>query len=644
MKRAVICLQSLLKFRLLLLFALSATTLFESCDSDNVKDNLYTFKEQTMGQYLQSKPEIYSEFCRVLDTTNVIGLLKSYGTYTCFAPDNEAMKAFYLSMGRPDLSDFSMDSIKQIVYDHLVMDWKVPTIDFTDGQLPHPSMSDRFFYVKFGGRDPSRGTDSIFINQTAFIKEKDIPVYNGLIHRIEEVLNPIRKGVAEVIAQDSMFSLFNKALLETGLVDSLLQVKDESYNPNDYQSLVKYPKDKPNDYWYQAVPPSRYFRYTVLMESNATMARNNITNLESLKAYAASVYDEVYPEDATITNLKDRRNSLNRFVAYHLITKQLSHRLFIDAYDTDHMIKTRDTYEYLETMCPNTLIEVSIVRNANPTNKFNNNKETGKAIHLVSTNWDHGALNGIYHEIDNMLVYDANTDLMLSTKRLRFDSASFFDELTNNNMRGLGFLTPEPRFQLPRGYIKRITCSEQTVVGYLCPYAKYQDYQGDEIFLKSEVGKLYDFTVETLPIPAGSYEVRFGFIANGNRGVAQLYFDGVPAGVPLNLMTSATNAQIGYVKPHSVQDDWEGYENDKMMRNRGYMKGPACFTAPLGGFMTKTENARYEPTAVRRIMGIYKFKTAGRHLLGVKGLSGGEFMFDYMEFVPTSVLETEDIY
>jgi hypothetical protein len=109
-------------------------------------------------------------------------------------------------------------------------------------------------------------------------------------------------------------------------------------------------------------------------------------------------------------------------------------------------------------------------------------------------------------------------------------------------------------------------------------------------------------------------------------------------------MTSATNAQIGYVKPHSMQDDWEGYENDKMMRNRGYMKGPACFTAPSGGFMTKTENARYEPTAVRRIMGIYKFKTAGRHKLGVKGLSGGEFMFDYMEFVPTSVLETEDIY
>lgn len=310
------------------------------------------------------------------------------------------------------------------------------------------------------------------------------------------------------------------------------------------------------------------------------------------------------------------------------------------------MIKTRDMYEYIETMLSNTLIEVSKVRNLglSGTNLLNNNMETGKVVRLVSTNWDHGALNGIYHEIDDMLVYDANTDLMMSTKRLRFDSSSFFDELTNNNIRGLGIPAspnPEPRYQLPRGYIKRITSSEQTVVSYLCPWGQFQDYEGDEIYLSSAIGKLYDFTIETLPIPAGNYEVRFGYGANGNRGVAQLYLDGVPAGVPLNLMISASNPQIGYVQP--TQGD-PGYENDKMMRNRGYMKAPAIFTAPQTGFFAKTENARYEAQALRRIMGIYKFKTAGTHFLGVKGLSAGEFMFDYMEFVPTSALEAEDIY
>lgn len=633
------------RFLALPLLLLSIITLLGSCDSDDVKGNLYTFTGQTMGQYLQSKPQLYSEFCRVLDTTNTMGLLKSYGTFTCFAPDNEAMKAFYVSQGRKDLFEFNMDSLKQIAFDHLIIDWNVPTIEFTDGQLAHPSMSDRFFYVNFGGEDPIKGIDSIFINKTSFVKEKDITVYNGVIHRISEVLNPIREGIVEVIAQDSTFSLFYKALIETGMADSLLQVKDETYDPNKYKSLITVTKEnRGSGYWYHEVPASRYFRYTVLMESDATMAKNGITNLESLKAYAATKYDEVYPEDASVTNLKDRRNSLNRFVSYHLITKQLSHKMLIDAYDTNHMLKNKDMYEYIETMCPNTLLEVSKVRLSNQTNLLNNNKETGKVVRLVSTNWDNGALNGIYHEIDDMLVYDYQTDLMMSTKRLRFDTGSFFDELTNNNIRGLGILNPEPRFQLPRGYIKRINCSEQTVVAYLCPWGQFQDYEGDEIYLRSNAGKLYDFTIETMPIPAGNYEVRFGYIANGNRGVAQLYLDGKPAGVPLNLMTSATNAQIGYVAPHSVSIDWEGFENDKMMRNRGYMKGPACFTAPETGFFNKTENARYEATALRRIMGIYTFKKAGTHILGVKGLSGGEFMFDYMEFVPTSVLENEDIF
>lgn len=125
--------------------------------------------------------------------------------------------------------------------------------------------------------------------------------------------------------------------------------------------------------------------------------------------------------------------------------------------------------------------------------------------------------------------------------------------------------------------------------------------------------------------------------------MSQLYFDGVPAGVPLNLNTDATVSAIGYVKPGTDSDDPLGFQNDKMMRNRGYMKGPACFKVPKTGW-TDGENARMSPKLLRRIMGTYTFKTAGNHVLMVKGLSGGEFMMDYLDFVPTSVLETEDIF
>jgi uncharacterized surface protein with fasciclin (FAS1) repeats len=619
-----------------ILFIIGLAGLLSSCNSDDVGGSLYTFTDQTMGQYLKSNPDEYSEFTKLLDTTRVISLLNTAGAYTCFAPDNEAMKSFYAKMGKKDLSGFPFDSLKTMAYDHVINGSVVMYSDFVEGRLGQLSMSERYFSITFAS------TGETYINKTSKILQKDITVHNGVIHKISETLNPTRDGIVEAISKDTAFSIFYNALIETGMADSLLLIKDDTYDASLYESLITVTKDD-GQWYYNEVPQSRVYGYTVLMESNTTLEKNGITDLASLKTYAAKIYDELYPDDAGVTKVTDRRNSLNRFISYHLIDKQLSLTKFIDAYDTDHMIKTRDMYEYIETMCPNTLIEVKKERLTNQTNLFNKLKKTGTAIHIVSTNYDNDAINGVYHEIDGMLVYDKTLDDELSSKRLRFDSGSFFPELTNNNMRGLGNTDPNIHFQLPRNYIKRITCSEQTVVGYLAPYYKYQDYEGDEIFLSSTAGKLYDFTIITPPVPAGTYEVRFGYLTNGKRGVAQLYLDNVPAGVPLNLNNDATDASIGYVAPHTDQDDYDGFLNDKMMRNRGYMKGPACYKVPTTGW-SYGENARFSTQVLRKIMGTYNFKTAGNHSFMVKGLSGGEFMFDYLEFVPTSALESEDIY
>jgi len=171
-------------------------------------------------------------------------------------------------------------------------------------------------------------------------------------------------------------------------------------------------------------------------------------------------------------------------------------------------------------------------------------------------------------------------------------------------------------------------------------YHKFQNYESGEIFLNATSGKLYDFEIITPPIPAGTYEVRFGYLTNGKRGVAQLYFDKTPCGVPLNLNKNA--AENGWELPGSLTDDAFGFENDKVMRNNGYMKGPACYKVITPGW-TSGENARYSNAILRRILGTYTFSEAGHHLLTVKGLSGGEVMFDYMEFVPTTALEGKDI-
>lgn len=500
-------------------------------------------------------------------------------------------------------------------------------------------MSDRYLSINF------TGDGKAYVNKTSLILTKDINVHNGVIHKIDHVLDPIRSGVAEVIASDTTFSLFYEALEATGLVDSLLKTQDDKYVMT--SSYAKELEDAlitsiASDRY---APYSRKFGYTVMIESNTTLKKHGINNIDDLKTYAATIYNEIYPEDANITDIKNRRNSLNRFIAYHLINKELSYTKFILDYDTQHMSRIIDMYEYIEPMCPNTLIEVKIDRMSAEENIFNYITETGKAVRIKKPNFDNDATNGVYHEIDNILVYSKEVDNELSAKRLRFDFASLFPELTNNNMRG----RPSDnnslyRNALPNGYLDRFECTDQTVLCYAAANDKLMNFMGDEFFIVVQNGKLYDFVVTTPPVPAGTYEVRFGYQSNGRRGVAQFYVDGIPCGVPVNLNTGGTDIGIGYIKPDpSNTEDPLGYDNDKVMRNRGYMKGPGSFKA-INESWYPGSSARYNASNLRKILGTFTFDEAGNHKIMVKGLSGGQFQIDFIEFVPTSLLEWEDIY
>lgn len=610
--------------------------LLTSCNSDDVGGNLFTFKEQLMGQYLESDTT-FSEFSRLLDKTNVKGFLNSYGSYTCFAPSNKAMRAYYALKGKNSLDEFTPDSLKQIAFDHLINGATVMAVDFGKGILPYLSMSDRSLLISY--KDTAT-----YINKDSRIVQKDIVVHNGVIHRIDKNLDPVRDGIALVISKDTTFQLFYNALAATGLVDSLLKTVDDKYSLNDEQIKTLEDAVQTTIASERHAPTSRKYGYTVLMESDKTLQEHGIVDLNSMKAYAKSVYDVVYPQDAGIEDITDRRNSLNRFIAYHLIDKQISYSKFINDYHTAHMSSQVDMYEYIEPMCPNTLIEVKFDRISQTGNHFNTSMETGQSISIVPTNYDNQAVNGFYHEIDDLLTYNTEVQNDLSSKRLRFDIASIFPELTNNNMRGRPSNNNALLYRnaIPKGYLDKLDCTEQTVVCYSNAHDLLMNYQGDEVFLTVQNNKLYDFTFTTPPIPKGVYEIRFGYQSNGRRGVAQFYVDGIPTGVPVNLNTVGSNSQIGYVTPGNDADDPQGFLNDKMMRNRGYMKGPNSFKAVIESWY-KGSSARMNGSNLRKILGIYTFAKDGTHRIMVKGLSAGQFQIDFLEFVPTNILETEDI-
>lgn len=619
-----------------------------ACNSDDIGNNYYTFTGETVGKYIKNRPETFSEFTQLLEKAGVMGLLNAYGDYTCFLPDDEAMFRFYQSKGKNSIDDFTVDALKKIAYDHIIKDFSITTNDFVEGFLNKQTMSGR--YVDIGISSDESGL-VYTVNSYSTITTKDIEAHNGVIQEISEVVSPTENTLVEAISNDEKFSLFFEALQATGLDQNLSLIKDESYVPDpDY--VAQENSNTIYNYARVRVPRERKYGFTALMESNETYAENGINNLDELKAYAKQVYDNMYPEDASITEVTNRKNSLNRFIAYHLLNKKLPMRLFIEKYDNtgmnyestgeSHSVKVVDMFEYIETLCPNTLLEVRTLRTTNEYNIFNMVPETGQAIRLTE-NFDNDALNGVYHEIDKILVYTSDVERMLSTKRMRMDVSSFFPEFVNNNIRvgnsliGGGLFSE--RWFLPNGYVDRIKASATTEVHYFNADDRFMDYQGDEMFLLG----LYDFEITTLPIPPGTYEVRFGYQPTGGRGVAQLYWDGVPTGIPLDLRLNANNPKIGYDYPGTDARDPEGFENDKAMRNRGYMKGPASYTVIEEWWYTGA-SARMSERVLRRILGIYTFNEYSTHTFSVKAVKSGEFMFDFLEFVPLEVLEYEDIY
>ncbi|MDA3853146.1 MAG: fasciclin domain-containing protein, partial [Bacteroidales bacterium] len=602
--------------------------LFSSCQEELLNDSYYTFTGQTVGEYLEETEE-FSEFYNLLNTTQVIGLLRAYGEYTCFVPDNAAMTAYYEANGKQSLQDFTIEELKKTAYHHIIQD-TLTTSQFIEGFQAKLTMSGRYLNIEFD----SDSSELIFhINEASTITSPNRIKHNGIVHVIDHVISPTEYTLVEQIAKEKKFSLFSSALIATGLDKQIALIEDLDYRDNVPDMLAGY-KDGDLDHTgiYVKIPKERKYGYTALIESDSTYASNGITTLAQLEAEAKRIYDQVYPNDKDITDITDRRNSLNRFVAYHLLNKKIPKQLFIEkfdhtgaTYDADrqtHSVQTYDMFEYMETLCPNALMEVRTNRATAEHNLFNATGVSedglimGDVVRLTE-NYDNDALNGVFHEIDGLLSYNLTFVAELSTKRLRMDAASFFPEMTNNNMRNGSIASGEVNsywYLFPPGYLERVKASETTIFGYITPHDQFLDNQGDEVFLGKTKGgpTLYDFEIETLPVPAGTYEVRFGYQPTGARGAAQLYWDGQPTGIPLDLRLSADNEAIGFVQPYSQAatnlDDYYGYENDKMMRNRGYMKGGASYKVIKEGWYEGT--GRTSIALLRRIIGTNTFTEA----------------------------------
>lgn len=646
---------------------------FNSCfDSDDVGDAYYTFTGKTVASFIE-ETESLKEFCHVLDTTGIINLLSTYGNFTCFAPTNEAMKAYYADSGATDLKSFlsarpdRMDILKDMVYFQLIDKASYLTSQFPEGRLEERNMKARYIEVSFKNLAT---TGNILVNGDAEIVLKDQEVHNGVIHGTNRVMVPSNFFLPEMVAGEERFSIFSQALYLTGLSEKLLQFKDESYKRP--ASFVDQNGKSINS---SNIPDERLFFYTALAESDELYLNKGIVTdtsniekcMDELRAYAAKVYDPRYPQYADISDPTDPNNSLNRFMAYHIFDHMAYENEFL--YDVSYLHAgeihdaategyDHDVNDFIEPMAPYSLIEVRErpVRIDNGDGAIYtayrpafNVKSDGSFVPLLSM--VSVCLNGMLYEIGDVLVFDEAVVNDVLNKRLRIDVYATMPEMMNIGKRTIQNTGRNTYY--PQGFFKNLTYNdEKTKVCQTDPHNGGVQHQGCMFYIYG----WYDFTYNLPPIPEGTWEFRLG-IKTRASSILQIYVDGRPNGIPLDMKKKADHPDIGWIVESSLlledgvtRDEEAIAQNDKDLRNRGWMKGPASFHAYPSGSAAKP-NSRYDMNTMRRIIGRYEFADGIQHTLRIKAVGMGDgsdgdpyFGFDYVEFIPTSMIEDEDRY
>ena len=225
-------------------------------------------------------------------------------------------------------------------------------------------------------------------------------------------------------------------------------------------------------------------------------------------------------------------------------------------------------------------------------------------------------------------------------------------------------------YYLPPGYLKNITFSENTMFIVKRPIIYWSNYQGDDIAV---LGTSYDVTFRLPNVPPGEYELRLGYCALDSRGIGQVYVDGVPQGLPIDMRDKADAPNIGglYNGWNGIRSEKDGasgiyteeelQENARTMKNNGYYSAPKGVYYYFGGSGTTTTPA-YDPSKcvifynqndlLRRKICQVQVQPNKHHTIRLRSVlssaTSGGFSLDYMELVPISICGPggigEDIY
>lgn len=656
-----------------------------SCSDEPDDENFYTFTGEMMSDYFRNRPE-YSDFAYIVDQAGMTDLLSAYGHYTCFLPSNKVVENYLNKKGLNSVKDLTREQCDTIARTHLVNNMYA-TIDMNDGTLNTANMNKR--YIQITHTVDKNDNSVVQLNRMSNIifEQKDDSVENGIIHPIDVLLENSNSSISDVLKANDRIRIFYEGLVATGLRDTLIKTKDESYDGSKYGTY-----SYTSDFWREiaVAPEEKKYGFTVFVEPDDLYEKKfkeygiSTSNgmVRALYDLACKIYDPVFAGDADykaaygFDKITDRNNPLNMFMAYHILTRDVIgwnkltpievHSGIVDG-AIGIKIDKMNPCDWYETLMPRTMmkLEQATVReymgNSERGQRYINRRvddkfsiDGSKIQPTVEADYLQDAPNGRYFYIDDIIAFSKDTQEKVLNDRIRMDFSTIFPEVMTMNMRLNGDPTKDDEsskadqtfkngknYWFPKGYLDNVTMEGNGVLVYRRPHWNFWSYEGDEFNLFGD----YDFTFRLPPVPyEGEYQIRLGFCALDTRGVAQIYFDGKPQGIPVDMRKRLSDEtilgdQFGTKKWADMTDE-EKAEDQKMLKNLGYYRGA------YGGYHSSGSTINEfvdNPRTYRLVLCTVHINPKKDHYIRVRCTSSSklgnnnEFMMDYLEIVPKSV-------
>lgn len=191
----------------ILVLLLAFGTFMVGCDSDDDDDNPTGPDTKTITE-LASETDNLSTLVEALKIADLDGTLDEAGTYTVFAPTNDAFQA--LLDGNDDwnsLSDIPTETLKNVLLFHVLAS-KVESSDLTDTYVNTLATGPNDENVSL----QVQVTGGVMFNGNTMPITTDIEASNGVIHTVDKVMMP--PNIVALALNNSNFSILVSALTD----------------------------------------------------------------------------------------------------------------------------------------------------------------------------------------------------------------------------------------------------------------------------------------------------------------------------------------------------------------------------------------------------------------------------------------------